>query len=72
MKGWFRSDPLDEIVGLDTSYHGGYALASGKESFDPQAIGTLIQKKDELKSNTTNNVASVDHSLDDESRVFNT
>jgi hypothetical protein len=22
-RGWFRSDPLEEIVGLDTSYHGG-------------------------------------------------
>lgn len=25
-KGWFRSDPLEEIVGLDTSYHGGSIL----------------------------------------------
>jgi hypothetical protein len=25
-KGWFRSDPLEEIVGLDLSYHGGAAL----------------------------------------------
>lgn len=25
-KGWFRSDPLEEIVGLDLSYHGGSAL----------------------------------------------
>jgi ammonium transporter, Amt family len=21
-RGWFRSDPLEELVGLDTSYHG--------------------------------------------------
>ena len=25
-KGWLRSDPLEELVGLDTSYHGGLAL----------------------------------------------
>jgi len=27
-KGWFRADPLDEIVGLDLSYHGGNALTA--------------------------------------------
>lgn len=34
-KGWFRSDPLEEIVGLDTSYHGGLMLGGGGE----EAIG---------------------------------
>lgn len=28
--GWFRSDPLEEIVGLDRSYHGGMYLQRGQ------------------------------------------
>lgn len=27
-KGWLRSDPLEELVGLDISYHGGCVLGS--------------------------------------------
>jgi len=46
-KGWFRSDPLDEIVGLDTSYHGGCVL--GHVSYDAQAIQAMLvdDKKDD-------------------------
>lgn len=80
MKGWFRSDPLDEIVGLDTSYHGGCLLGSSGESFDSQAIAAIMQKKDELKSSVNENRGplirpGVDYSREmeeDESCVFNT
>jgi Amt family ammonium transporter len=46
-KGWFRSDPLEEIVGLDTSYHGGLALLNGEEHVDPEYITAYKEKKQE-------------------------
>lgn len=40
--GWLRADPLDEIVGLDLSYHEGLALvqehADGAPDVDDQDI----------------------------------
>ena len=44
-KGWFRSDPLEEIVGLDTSYHGGLALIHGEDEINPKYISAYQQKK---------------------------
>lgn len=49
MKGWFRSDPLDEIVGLDTSYHGGLMLGSNRENVGPDYISAMEQKQEERK-----------------------
>ena len=76
MKGWFRSDPLDEIVGLDTSYHGGCLLGTDKESIDPQAISAMMQRKENRKEkgNWDQIVRpGVDQSQDEnESEVFNT
>jgi Amt family ammonium transporter len=46
-KGWFRSDPLEEIVGLDTSYHGGLALLNGEDHVDPEYITAYKEKKKE-------------------------
>jgi len=47
-KGWFRSDPLEEIVGLDTSYHGGLALLAGTgEGVNPEYISAYKKKKSE-------------------------
>ena len=46
-KGWFRSDPLEEIVGLDTSYHGGLALISGEDEVNPEYISAFKRKKEE-------------------------
>jgi Amt family ammonium transporter len=48
-KGWFRADPLDEIVGLDTSYHGNLtALRHGEndEDINPEYIAAYRQKRD--------------------------
>lgn len=47
-KGWFRSDPLEEIVGLDTSYHGGLALISGHDDcVNPEYVSAYKKKKAE-------------------------
>jgi Amt family ammonium transporter len=39
-KGWLRSDPLEEIVGLDLSCHGGLVL-TGRDDVNPEYISTL-------------------------------
>jgi Amt family ammonium transporter len=46
-KGWFRSDPLEEIVGLDTSYHGGCIL--GDSDVQPEYISAYKQRKEERR-----------------------
>mmetsp|Transcript_12599 Transcript_12599/g.25522 ORF Transcript_12599/g.25522 Transcript_12599/m.25522 type:complete len:554 (-) Transcript_12599:259-1920(-) len=47
-KGWFRADALEEIVGLDTSYHGGLALlADDGGGVNPEYISAYKQKKQE-------------------------
>jgi Amt family ammonium transporter len=48
-RGWFRSDPLEEIVGLDTSYHGGLALLTGEgdDAVNPEYISAYKQQKTE-------------------------
>jgi len=45
--GWFRSDPLEEIVGLDTSYHGGVIL-SGSD-VEPEYISAYKQRREEKR-----------------------
>jgi ammonia channel protein AmtB len=44
-KGWFRSDALEELVGLDVSYHGGCLLRS---EVQPEYI-TDSQENDEAR-----------------------
>jgi Amt family ammonium transporter len=46
-RGWFRSDPLEEIVGLDTSYHGGLALLTSEDAVNPEYISAFQQKRRE-------------------------
>lgn len=48
-KGWFRSDPLEEIVGLDTSYHGGLALLGGEDEVNPEYISAYKKRKEDEK-----------------------
>ncbi len=48
-KGWFRSDPLEEIVGLDTSYHGGLILMSGDDSVNPEYISQFKKERNTLR-----------------------
>lgn len=50
-KGWFRSDPLDEIIGLDTSYHGGCVLGTTHEKIGPEHIAALQRRKEEKRAN---------------------
>jgi Amt family ammonium transporter len=47
--GWFRSDPLDEIVGLDTSYHGGLMLNSGEDEVNPEYISQFQKQRSDLR-----------------------
>jgi ammonium transporter, Amt family len=46
-KGWFRSDPLDELLGLDTSYHGGLALLTDSDGVNLEYISALQKKRSE-------------------------
>ena len=46
-KGWFRSDPLEEIVGLDTSYHGGLVLLAHDDSVNPEYVSALKKQREE-------------------------
>ena len=46
--GWFRSDPLEEIVGLDTSYHGGVIL--GDSDAQPEYISAYKQRRAEKRA----------------------
>mmetsp|Transcript_2801 Transcript_2801/g.6263 ORF Transcript_2801/g.6263 Transcript_2801/m.6263 type:complete len:547 (-) Transcript_2801:36-1676(-) len=52
-KGWFRSDPLEEIVGLDTSYHGGLILMSGDDSVNPEYVSQFKKERNDLRRRTT-------------------
>jgi hypothetical protein len=47
--GWFRSDPLEEIVGLDTSYHGGLALL-GENEVNPEYITAYKKRQEERRA----------------------
>lgn len=49
-KGWFRSDPLEEIVGLDTSYHGGIIMSSGDDAVSPEYISQFQRQRTELRN----------------------
>jgi Ammonium Transporter Family len=45
-RGWFRSDPLEEIVGLDTSYHGGLMLG-GEDQINPEYVTAFNKRREE-------------------------
>lgn len=49
-KGWFRADPLEEIVGLDTSYHGGIMLG-GDDTVSPEYINAFQRRREESRKN---------------------
>ncbi len=49
-KGWFRSDPLEEIVGLDTSYHGGLILTGGDDSINPEYVTQFRKQRSEMRN----------------------
>mmetsp|Transcript_8708 Transcript_8708/g.21855 ORF Transcript_8708/g.21855 Transcript_8708/m.21855 type:complete len:541 (+) Transcript_8708:240-1862(+) len=52
-KGWFRSDPLEEIVGLDTSYHGGLILVGGDDSVNPEYISQFKKQRNNMRQRRT-------------------
>ena len=49
-RGWLRADALDELVGLDTSYHGGLHLLTSdpnRDNVSATAIDAYKQRKAE-------------------------
>lgn len=68
MKGWFRSDPLDEIIGLDTSYHGGCMLGNNADKVGPEYISAMQKRKEERTQKPGRRVekaVDIDMDLDD-------
>lgn len=66
-KGWFRSDPLEEIVGLDTSYHGGLILMGGEESVNPEYISQFKKQRSNMRQRRTSRMnGPVQNSFDEE------
>lgn len=56
-KGWLRADPLDEIVGLDISYHGGVNpinLLSNTEQASAEQISAFEKIKEERRRRFSN------------------
>lgn len=54
-RGWFRSDPLEEIVGLDTSYHGGLMLG-GEDQINPEYVTAFNKRREEnVRSKSSRN-----------------
>lgn len=79
-KGWFRSDPLEEIVGLDTSYHGGLMLG-GEDQINPEYVSAFNKRREENlrhRSMTNPNISNTvleefdhdDHHYDEGSKDF--
>jgi hypothetical protein len=69
-KGWFRSDPLEEIVGLDTSYHGGLILMGGEETVNPEYIMQFKKERSNLRRRRTSRMNLYEqNSLDEEDGV---
>lgn len=66
-KGWFRSDPLEEIVGLDTSYHGGLMLMSGDDSVNPEYISQFKKQRNDLRKRKSSRQGLYEHDEDEES-----
>ena len=49
-KGWLRSDALEELVGLDTSYHGGLALLTHDSDVKEEHITAYRNRQIELSN----------------------
>jgi hypothetical protein len=66
-KGWFRSDPLEEIVGLDTSYHGGLILIGGEEAVNPEYILQFKKQRSNMRRRRMSKMSEhLQGSLDEE------
>jgi ammonium transporter, Amt family len=64
-KGWFRSDPLEEIVGLDTSYHGGLILTGGDDGVNPEYISQFRKQRSEMRKRKGHAGDDMDHDEND-------
>jgi len=68
--GWFRSDPLEEIVGLDTSYHGGLVLG-GEDKIGPEHISAFTKRREERRRHSGRNVRNTSVDEFDAEKVSN-
>lgn len=74
-KGWFRADALDEVVGLDMSYHGGVVLGS-ENDVKPEYIQAYKERKEGRVSQRSSGASSKEFSFekadleDEEQAVF--
>ena len=67
-KGWFRSEAMEEIVGLDRSFHGGLALLAGEEVVRAEYITAYKKKK--LEGGLRKRVSRLRGDFDSESVRF--
>jgi len=67
-KGWFRSDPLEELVGLDTSYHGGLPL--NDSDVNPEYISAFKRQRQDGTLRRRRMIAG-QHSFNDSSIQMN-
>lgn len=64
--GWLRADPLDEIVGLDLSYHEGLALVKERAATDNSGVADAdIQAFSERRSGRFRHSSKSDLSLEE-------
>lgn len=64
--GWLRADSLEELVGLDMSYHGSMGAGSGKESVKKEYVQAYNHHKNTLRKRKTAHTStpSIDEELD--------
>lgn len=60
--GWFRADSLEEVVGLDISYHGGAVYNSDSEKVRPEYLQAYEKRKRDKKNLSSHSGAESYHS----------
>jgi ammonium transporter, Amt family len=63
--GWLRADSLEELVGLDMSYHGGINASGNRDQVKMEYITAYNRHKSSLRKRKTSNLTSVEDDSDD-------
>jgi ammonium transporter, Amt family len=58
--GWLRADSLEELVGLDMSYHGGTGAAGNRDQVKKEYVTAYNRHKSALRKRKTSNLTSVE------------
>jgi ammonium transporter, Amt family len=56
--GWLRADSLEELVGLDMSYHGGTGTGGNKEGVKKEYVDAYNKHKSTLRRRKTSNLTA--------------